>query len=313
MQLPNTHHLLLVSRPYINPTSPAPTSSCKTPIRRVRVHTIRLLPPGSLFQGCFSSRYLSGLPALPALGPFAALPTEPDRIPRGEVVVALQGKPSLSSNPVADLKAGRPGSAGQGSAGRTGTEPKAQKGRPPSCRAASAGEEFSPPAALRLRPRSARPGPALGLSLGPGRASFGASPLSATHRHSVHSRSCRRGCPRPCLPAAEAHREAGAGAGRRLRRPARPRALRAGKGASPQEDPRGVGNMAASSRAQVLRLYRALLRESQRFSSYNYRMYAIRRIRDAFRENKNVKDSEKIEELVNKAKANLEVIRRQAT
>ncbi|XP_052635518.1 LYR motif-containing protein 4 isoform X1 [Harpia harpyja] len=29
--------------------------------------------------------------------------------------------------------------------------------------------------------------------------------------------------------------------------------------------------MAASSRAQVLRLYRALLRESQRFSGYNYR------------------------------------------
>ncbi|TRZ21218.1 hypothetical protein HGM15179_005892 [Zosterops borbonicus] len=29
--------------------------------------------------------------------------------------------------------------------------------------------------------------------------------------------------------------------------------------------------MAASSRAQVLRLYRALLRESQRFSAYNYR------------------------------------------
>ncbi|XP_061851645.1 LYR motif-containing protein 4 isoform X3 [Colius striatus] len=69
--------------------------------------------------------------------------------------------------------------------------------------------------------------------------------------------------------------------------------------------------MATSSRAQVLRLYRALLRESQRFSSYNYRTYAIRRIRDAFRENKNVKDSETIEELVNKAKANLEVIHRQ--
>ncbi|XP_074940213.1 LYR motif-containing protein 4 isoform X1 [Phalacrocorax aristotelis] len=69
--------------------------------------------------------------------------------------------------------------------------------------------------------------------------------------------------------------------------------------------------MAASSRAQVLRLYRALLRESQRFSGYNYRTYAIRRIRDAFRENKNIKDSEKIEELVNKAKANLEVIHRQ--
>ncbi|XP_066181253.1 LYR motif-containing protein 4 isoform X2 [Sylvia atricapilla] len=69
--------------------------------------------------------------------------------------------------------------------------------------------------------------------------------------------------------------------------------------------------MAASSRAQVLRLYRALLRESQRFSGYNYRTYAIRRIRDAFRENKNVADSAKIEELLKKAKANLEVIQRQ--
>ncbi|XP_032298381.1 LYR motif-containing protein 4 isoform X3 [Coturnix japonica] len=41
--------------------------------------------------------------------------------------------------------------------------------------------------------------------------------------------------------------------------------------------------------------------------------YAIRRIRDAFRENKNVKDSEKIEELVSKAKENLEIIHRQVT
>ncbi|XP_071308725.1 LYR motif-containing protein 4 isoform X2 [Agelaius tricolor] len=69
--------------------------------------------------------------------------------------------------------------------------------------------------------------------------------------------------------------------------------------------------MAASSRAQVLRLYRALLRESQRFSCYGYRTYAIRRIKDAFRENKNITDSEKIEELLNKAKANLQVIQRQ--
>lgn len=42
-----------------------------------------------------------------------------------------------------------------------------------------------------------------------------------------------------------------------------------------------------------------------------FRTYAIRRIRDAFRENKNIADSEKIEELLNKAKANLEVIQRQ--
>ncbi|KFO54039.1 LYR motif-containing protein 4, partial [Corvus brachyrhynchos] len=42
-----------------------------------------------------------------------------------------------------------------------------------------------------------------------------------------------------------------------------------------------------------------------------FRTYAIRRIRDAFRENKTIEDSEKIEELLNKAKANLEVIQRQ--
>ncbi|XP_074204147.1 LYR motif-containing protein 4 isoform X1 [Camelus bactrianus] len=70
--------------------------------------------------------------------------------------------------------------------------------------------------------------------------------------------------------------------------------------------------MAASSRAQVLDLYRAMLRESKHFSAYNYRTYAIRRIRDAFRENKNVKDPVEIQALVNKAKRDLEIIRRQA-
>ncbi|XP_051826702.1 LYR motif-containing protein 4 [Antechinus flavipes] len=69
--------------------------------------------------------------------------------------------------------------------------------------------------------------------------------------------------------------------------------------------------MAASSRAQVLDLYRVMLRESGKFTSYNYRTYAIRRIREAFRENKNVKDSAQIQVLVNKAKRNLEIIQRQ--
>ncbi|KAM7177171.1 LYR motif-containing protein 4 isoform 1-T3 [Macrochelys suwanniensis] len=69
--------------------------------------------------------------------------------------------------------------------------------------------------------------------------------------------------------------------------------------------------MAASSRAQVLRLYRALLRESQRFTAYGYRTYAIRRIRDAFRENKHLKDSEEIQTLLKNARTNLEIIHRQ--
>ncbi|XP_016287275.1 LYR motif-containing protein 4 isoform X3 [Monodelphis domestica] len=71
--------------------------------------------------------------------------------------------------------------------------------------------------------------------------------------------------------------------------------------------------MAASSRAQVLDLYRVMLRESSKFASYNYRTYAIRRIREAFRENKNVKDPAQVQILVNKAKRNLEVIQRQCT
>uniref|UniRef100_A0A8C0CRR4 LYR motif containing 4 n=1 Tax=Balaenoptera musculus TaxID=9771 RepID=A0A8C0CRR4_BALMU len=70
--------------------------------------------------------------------------------------------------------------------------------------------------------------------------------------------------------------------------------------------------MAASSRAQVLDLYRAMLRESKHFSAYNYRTYAIRRIRDAFRENKNVKDPVQIQALMNKARRDLGIIRRQA-
>ncbi|XP_030064637.1 LYR motif-containing protein 4 isoform X2 [Microcaecilia unicolor] len=71
--------------------------------------------------------------------------------------------------------------------------------------------------------------------------------------------------------------------------------------------------MASSSSAQVLSLYRTMLRESKKFSSYNYRTYAIRRIRDAFKENKNVKDIQDIQTLLNRAKENLEIIQRQVT
>ncbi|XP_069469560.1 LYR motif-containing protein 4 isoform X1 [Ambystoma mexicanum] len=70
--------------------------------------------------------------------------------------------------------------------------------------------------------------------------------------------------------------------------------------------------MAAPSRTQVLSLYRALLRESAGFSAYNYRTYAIRRIRDAFKENRGVSDVQEMQKLVNKAKENLEVIKRQS-
>ncbi|XP_056377068.1 LYR motif-containing protein 4 isoform X4 [Hyla sarda] len=71
--------------------------------------------------------------------------------------------------------------------------------------------------------------------------------------------------------------------------------------------------MSLSSRVQVLNLYKVLLRESQKFSSYNYRTYAIRRVRDAFREKRNVDDFHEIQSLIYKAKENLEMIRRQVS
>nr|XP_033785564.1 LYR motif-containing protein 4 isoform X2 [Geotrypetes seraphini] len=71
--------------------------------------------------------------------------------------------------------------------------------------------------------------------------------------------------------------------------------------------------MASSSRAHVLSLYRTMLRESKKFSSYNYRTYAIRRIRDAFKENKNVCNFQDIQTLLNRAEENLEIIQRQVT
>ncbi|XP_018424300.1 PREDICTED: LYR motif-containing protein 4 [Nanorana parkeri] len=71
--------------------------------------------------------------------------------------------------------------------------------------------------------------------------------------------------------------------------------------------------MASSSRSQVLNLYKIMLRESQNFGSYNYRTYAIRRIRDAFREKKNIDDFHEVQTLVHQAKENLDVIRRQVS
>ncbi|XP_044149941.1 LYR motif-containing protein 4 [Bufo gargarizans] len=71
--------------------------------------------------------------------------------------------------------------------------------------------------------------------------------------------------------------------------------------------------MASSSRAQVLNLYKVLLRESQKFSSYSYRTYAIRRVRDAFREKKSIDDFHEIQSLIYRAKENLGIIQRQVT
>jgi len=56
-----------------------------------------------------------------------------------------------------------------------------------------------------------------------------------------------------------------------------------------------------------------MLRESSKFSEYNFREYAGRRVQDAFHEAKAETDSTKIKHLVTKAEENLQMIKRQTT
>ncbi|XP_040160410.1 LYR motif-containing protein 4 [Anopheles arabiensis] len=67
----------------------------------------------------------------------------------------------------------------------------------------------------------------------------------------------------------------------------------------------------AGHKMKVLSLYKQLLRASQKFDSYNYRMYALRRIRDAFRENRALTDNAAIASELSYAQKNLEIIKRQ--
>lgn len=64
-----------------------------------------------------------------------------------------------------------------------------------------------------------------------------------------------------------------------------------------------------TSAATVRSLYRQLLRQSSQFSNYNFREYARRRTRDAFRDNKDVQDERKRQELVQKGLRELTVLK----
>nr|XP_046912503.1 LYR motif-containing protein 4-like isoform X1 [Dermatophagoides farinae] len=66
-----------------------------------------------------------------------------------------------------------------------------------------------------------------------------------------------------------------------------------------------------SNRTLILSLYRKMLRESRKFDSYIYREYAWRRIREAFRQNMNETNEQKIRTLIEDAQNNLQIIQRQ--
>lgn len=63
---------------------------------------------------------------------------------------------------------------------------------------------------------------------------------------------------------------------------------------------------------QALSLYRQLLRHSNRLAAYNFRNYAVRRTKDAFRGNKNLPTDQGALFLEQGLKE-LEVLKRQAT
>ncbi|XP_063990102.1 LYR motif-containing protein 4B [Diachasmimorpha longicaudata] len=65
------------------------------------------------------------------------------------------------------------------------------------------------------------------------------------------------------------------------------------------------------SRAAALSLYRNLIRESKKWNSYNYREYALRKVRHEFSVNRSVTDGEKINEIYKNGLESLAMIRRQ--
>ncbi|KAI8674185.1 Complex1-LYR-dom domain-containing protein [Fusarium keratoplasticum] len=62
---------------------------------------------------------------------------------------------------------------------------------------------------------------------------------------------------------------------------------------------------------QVRSLYRQLLRQGEQFAAYNFREYAKRRTRDAFREHKDEQDPRKVQELVQHGLKELQGMKRQ--
>ncbi|XP_061392150.1 protein bcn92 [Musca vetustissima] len=67
-----------------------------------------------------------------------------------------------------------------------------------------------------------------------------------------------------------------------------------------------------STRRLAKSLYRQLLREAEKLPSYNFRLYAIRKIRDTFQTNKTINDFQQIDMEIATAKQSLEMLRRQA-
>lgn len=67
-----------------------------------------------------------------------------------------------------------------------------------------------------------------------------------------------------------------------------------------------------SARNQVLGLYRQFMKNAYHYNNYNFKNYFIRRTKDAFKENVGLKDSEQIDQAIQKANRELKVLERQS-
>ncbi|OJJ43438.1 hypothetical protein ASPZODRAFT_19529 [Penicilliopsis zonata CBS 506.65] len=72
-----------------------------------------------------------------------------------------------------------------------------------------------------------------------------------------------------------------------------------------------VATLQRDTAFQVRSLFRSLLRQSSQFSNYNFRQYALRRTRDAFREHQTEKEERRIQELMQEGLQNLRMLKRQ--
>ncbi len=68
-----------------------------------------------------------------------------------------------------------------------------------------------------------------------------------------------------------------------------------------------------STRSTVLALYRQLLQHASQFPQYNYREYALQKIRDTFRAQQSVRAPEDVQQLIDKAQDALSLIQRQVS
>lgn len=68
-----------------------------------------------------------------------------------------------------------------------------------------------------------------------------------------------------------------------------------------------------ASRGKILGLYKQMMQESKKFSNYNFRAYAIRRVRDGFKAGKAETESSRVAELVKHGEDQFLVLKRQVT